>query len=124
MQMCSAAATTGCGGHRVIHLDLHPENVVLTAQGPVVIDWRNARDGSPDLDVAMSALILAQVALEPRDQRGPAVRLLLGEFVARVAADPVRLLDEAVVRRRADDNQSAAQRRALDVAAALVRELA
>ncbi|MGK5678581.1 phosphotransferase [Actinoplanes sp. URMC 104] len=30
----------------VIHLDLHPENVVVTAAGPVVIDWRNARDGS------------------------------------------------------------------------------
>ena len=31
--------------------------------GPVVIDWTNARPGPPGLDVAMSALILAGVAL-------------------------------------------------------------
>ena len=45
---------------RILHLDLHPENVVLTPRGAVVIDWRNARDGVPDLDAAMSALILSR----------------------------------------------------------------
>jgi len=33
---------------RIVHLDLHPENVMLTVSGPVVIDWRNATDGDPD----------------------------------------------------------------------------
>ncbi|WP_354638092.1 phosphotransferase [Kitasatospora camelliae] len=50
-------------GHRVLHLDLHPENVVLTAQGPVVIDWATSEEGPPGLDTAMAALILAQAAL-------------------------------------------------------------
>src|SRR5689334_6907156 len=30
---------------RILHLDLHPDNVMLSSRGPVVIDWRNAREG-------------------------------------------------------------------------------
>ncbi|MGE6738587.1 phosphotransferase, partial [Streptomyces sp. NPDC059900] len=52
-------------GDRILHLDLHPENVVLTPQGPVVIDWTTTAEGPPGLDWAMSALILAQVAVDP-----------------------------------------------------------
>ncbi|PYN28501.1 MAG: hypothetical protein DMD76_04835 [Candidatus Rokuibacteriota bacterium] len=32
------------GGDRVIHLDLHPLNVILSPQGPRLIDWTNAVD--------------------------------------------------------------------------------
>ncbi|MCB5163947.1 tetratricopeptide repeat protein [Streptomyces bambusae] len=49
--------------HRIVHLDLHPENVFLTPQGPVVIDWATAREAPPGLDTAMTALILTQAAL-------------------------------------------------------------
>ena len=33
------------GGDRLVHLDLHPMNVMLTPSGPIVIDWteRGAR---------------------------------------------------------------------------------
>ena len=41
----------------LLHLDLHPENVLLTPAGPVVIDWTNARAGEPALDVALSWVI-------------------------------------------------------------------
>ena len=34
-------------GNRVLHLDLHPGNVMLTATGPVVIDWSNGAAGPP-----------------------------------------------------------------------------
>ena len=33
-------------GERLIHLDFHPDNVLLSASGPVVIDWANARAGN------------------------------------------------------------------------------
>jgi len=46
-------------GNRLLHLDLHPGNVMLTARGPVVIDWTNARAGAPGADVAMAYLIMA-----------------------------------------------------------------
>lgn len=42
----------------LLHLDLHPENVLLPPTGPVVIDWTNARAGEPVLDVALSWVIL------------------------------------------------------------------
>lgn len=47
--------------HRLRHLDLHPDNVLLTPRGPVVIDWANTSEGQPGLDWALSALILAEV---------------------------------------------------------------
>ena len=31
------------GGDRLLHLDLHPLNVIMSPNGPVVIDWPNAR---------------------------------------------------------------------------------
>lgn len=45
-------------GESVVHGDLHPENVLLSPTGPVVIDWSNARTGHPLDDVAITWLIL------------------------------------------------------------------
>jgi aminoglycoside phosphotransferase (APT) family kinase protein len=45
---------------RVLHMDIHPYNVMMSDTGPVLIDWCNVRDGPPELDVAMTALILAE----------------------------------------------------------------
>ena len=45
------------GEGRLLHMDLHPENVMLSPSGPVVIDWTNARAGDPALDVAMTWVI-------------------------------------------------------------------
>jgi aminoglycoside phosphotransferase (APT) family kinase protein len=73
---------------RILHLDLHPENVLLTARGPVVIDWCNARPGDPDLDTGLTALILAQVT--SIDDR------LLTAFLSVAPGDPIRLLNEVV----------------------------
>lgn len=46
-------------GDRVMHLDLHPGNVMLTPGGPVVIDWTNGAAGPAGADVAMAWLIMA-----------------------------------------------------------------
>jgi aminoglycoside phosphotransferase (APT) family kinase protein len=46
-------------GDRVVHLDLHPQNVLLTTGGPVVIDWTNSRAGAPGSDVAITWLIMS-----------------------------------------------------------------
>jgi hypothetical protein len=43
----------------VLHLDLHPGNVMLTSKGPVVIDWSNVRSGPAGADVAMTYLLMA-----------------------------------------------------------------
>ncbi|HET9727842.1 MAG TPA: phosphotransferase [Acidimicrobiia bacterium] len=46
-------------GDRLLHLDLHPLNVLMSpTRGPVVIDWPNASRGDPQLDVAMTYALL------------------------------------------------------------------
>jgi aminoglycoside phosphotransferase (APT) family kinase protein len=46
------------GGDRLVHLDLHPMNVMLSARGPVVIDWTGASRGRPLTDVALTYVLL------------------------------------------------------------------
>ena len=46
-------------GNCVLHLDLHPLNVIMSARGPVVVDWPNARGGDPMVDVALSYALIA-----------------------------------------------------------------
>jgi len=44
---------------RVLHLDLHPLNVIMSpTRGPVVIDWTNARAGDPLCDVALTYALM------------------------------------------------------------------
>ena len=46
-------------GDRVVHLDLHPLNVMLGPRGPTVIDWTNAAAGEPVLDVGLAWVLMA-----------------------------------------------------------------
>jgi aminoglycoside phosphotransferase (APT) family kinase protein len=50
-----------CGvGTQLLHLDLHPLNVMMSPRGPIVIDWTNAVRGDPSTDIALTwALISA-----------------------------------------------------------------
>jgi aminoglycoside phosphotransferase (APT) family kinase protein len=49
-----------CGeGDRLLHLDLHPLNVMVTTKGPVVIDWPNAVRGEGPIDVALTWVLMA-----------------------------------------------------------------
>ncbi len=45
-------------GTVVIHLDLHPLNVIMSPSGPVVIDWTNAVRGEEATDVADTWLLV------------------------------------------------------------------
>jgi tRNA A-37 threonylcarbamoyl transferase component Bud32 len=107
------------GGETVGHFDFHPENVLLTQRGPVVIDWATAQDGPADLDTAMSLLILAQVAISALEHPiQEAAGELLDRFRRQAPGDPTRELDRAVEIRRRNPTMSAAELEALDAAAA------
>ena len=43
----------------LVHFDLNPTNVLLSTHGPVVLDWTNAGEGDPAVDVALTYVILA-----------------------------------------------------------------
>ncbi|MEU4547418.1 phosphotransferase [Nonomuraea dietziae] len=109
---------------RVLHLDLHPDNVLLTPQGPVVIDWCNAVEGAPGLDWAMSALILAQVAVDPG---GGLAHATLSSLLKGLGAsvdlgdEKAGFLRQARERRAGDPGLSRREVGLLDAATALVR---
>jgi aminoglycoside phosphotransferase (APT) family kinase protein len=45
--------------HAVLHGDVHPGNVILTNDGPVLIDWIDATRGSPSADIARTLWLLS-----------------------------------------------------------------
>jgi aminoglycoside phosphotransferase (APT) family kinase protein len=110
------------GDQVLLHLDLHPENVLIGTDGPVVIDWSNARPGPPGLDVAMSGLIVTQVAVAQ-----PAYAESLGTFVrtlvGAVADDPLPHVDDAVALRRSDPHMTSHELAQMNDAAELLRSL-
>lgn len=54
---------------RLCHGDFHPGNILLTAHGPVIIDWIDASRGSPLMDVARSTLLIDDGPLPPGTPR-------------------------------------------------------
>jgi aminoglycoside phosphotransferase (APT) family kinase protein len=102
-------------GDRVLHLDLHPLNVIVGGDGPVVIDWTNARRGDPALDLAdvwvtfrcadvpATGLELAAASLGKR--------LFLRWFLGAAGRDDaLRALPAAIEGRLADPNWSESER--------------
>ena len=47
------------------HGDFHPDNVILSAKGPVIIDWLTAASGSAAGDLSRSVMILETSTLPP-----------------------------------------------------------
>jgi tRNA A-37 threonylcarbamoyl transferase component Bud32 len=96
-------------GGAVIHLDLHPENVLLHGNGALVIDWANARAGHWADDVAQTVVILAAVDL-PRATK-LAIRAFLAIYLAGFDRAAVRAhLPAAIARRMVDPNMTARER--------------
>ncbi len=46
-------------GGVLLHMDLHPDNVLLSARGPVVIDWESASRGPAEADLALCWTVVA-----------------------------------------------------------------
>ena len=105
-------------GTSLLHLDLHAENVLMTADGPVVIDWPNAVTGPAAADVADTWLVLAAARGDfPRAQRALAA-VGQGAFAStflRAAGrdDALPLLAAVAERRIADRNLHEREREAI-----------
>jgi aminoglycoside phosphotransferase (APT) family kinase protein len=111
---------TGSPDERLLHLDLHPANVLLTPRGPMLIDWTNAADGPADLDVALTAVILAQVAVAPGHGYAAVATEILAAFLEATDGQALSMLDRALARRAADRSLTPAEVGLLDAAAALI----
>ncbi|MCI0543023.1 MAG: phosphotransferase [Actinobacteria bacterium] len=67
-------------GVALVHLDLHPGNVVLTDEGPVVIDWTDAGRGPIGADPALVWLLTQVVDVEATGGSRPLSRETLTRF--------------------------------------------
>jgi aminoglycoside phosphotransferase (APT) family kinase protein len=119
-------------GGQLVHLDLHPLNVIVHAErGPVVIDWANASRGEGLSDVALTYVLLTcprmpgpavlRAAVKPlrallareftRRYRGPALDARIAAAAELKAMDTNISPDEAaamhaLAARRADERSS------------------
>jgi uncharacterized protein (TIGR02172 family) len=50
-------------GNTICHGDFHPDNILMTSRGPVIIDWMTGTRGNPLADVCRTLLILQTTAL-------------------------------------------------------------
>jgi Ser/Thr protein kinase RdoA (MazF antagonist) len=89
-----------CGsGDRLVHLDLHPLNVMLTSKGPVVIDWPNAARGDGYTDIALT-WVLVQAGAVPAGRVKSAV---IGWGRTVLARSLLKPFDLTAVKARLDD---------------------
>jgi aminoglycoside phosphotransferase (APT) family kinase protein len=108
------------GGQDLVHLDLHPENVLVSADGPMVIDWANARLGHGATDVALTWIIAGCSSPEGSPLDRWAARIGRGWFLRAFLAgfDPEALrqaLPAAASFRLADRNVRGEERRQVEV---------
>jgi Ser/Thr protein kinase RdoA (MazF antagonist) len=114
-------------GDRLLHLDLHPLNVIVGPAGPVVIDWTGAASGDPALDIGVAWLLIAAGEVPAAAWKRPlaawARASLLSSFLAGAGVSPAMThLADLVEWKSADPNMTAAElarmRRVLDSAGA------
>jgi len=77
----------GGGGRVLCHGDIHPDNVMVTADGTwTLLDWTNARLAHPELDVAWSSELLELRPLRTPRGTGALAGILLREIARRARA--------------------------------------
>ena len=108
----------GGEGRCLVHLDLHPLNVLIADNGPVVIDWSTASRGIGDVDVTLVWVLLACGEMPYGRLRSTAfgrgraffTKAFLSHFdVATVR----RHLSDVVAWKVTDPNMSESERRAM-----------
>jgi aminoglycoside phosphotransferase (APT) family kinase protein len=101
-------------GDRLLHLDLHPLNVIIGPAGPVVIDWAGAASGDPALDVGIAWLLMAAgevpAAVWKRPLTAWARARLVSSFLAGAGVSSVMTYLPALVEwKSADANMTAGE---------------
>jgi tRNA A-37 threonylcarbamoyl transferase component Bud32 len=104
-----------CGvGTQLLHMDLHPLNVMMSSRGPVVIDWPNAVRGDPNIDVAVTWILMSAAEVPTSGLKGTLTGLirakLIRGFIAQFDTEAVGPEVEAVVTwKSGDKNMSATE---------------
>jgi aminoglycoside phosphotransferase (APT) family kinase protein len=80
-------------GDRLLHLDLHPANVIISRDGPMLIDWQGSVRGPAAADLAHTYLLLVTSTVPGPRLRTAIARSGQALFAAafRTAAGPVAI---------------------------------
>jgi len=102
-------------GAGLLHLDLHPLNVMMGPNGPVVIDWARACRGNPSVDVALAWVLMSAGEFSAGRLMGMilgrARSALVKSFLDGVEVDGAsRVLHDVVAWKVGDPHMSAAER--------------
>jgi Ser/Thr protein kinase RdoA (MazF antagonist) len=73
-------------GHAVLHGDFHPGNVIVSSDGPVVIDWLDASRGPAEADVARTLALLSPAGIPLDTPRRPLLTRFVNAFRRRYTA--------------------------------------
>lgn len=88
----------------LVHADLHPDNVLLSEAGPVVIDWPNVSVGPRGAEVASTWIIMATSEVDGgpflRRAQSAARSLFVGAFLGLEGRDTARPFLSAVAEHR------------------------
>jgi aminoglycoside phosphotransferase (APT) family kinase protein len=75
----------------ICHGDFHPENILLTERGPMIIDWEGCMHGSPAADVAATCLLIRSALMYQKGLRGWVIRRIGRLFERAYLAEYARL---------------------------------
>ena len=93
----------------ILHLDFHPDNIMLTPDGPVVFDWTNATLGPAAADVAESWIVGATSTVDGGVVISGITRLVRGRLMDRLVdacgrADAIAMVPTMAEYRLTDRN--------------------
>jgi hypothetical protein len=83
-------------GSQMLHLDLHPLNVMIGPRGPCVIDWARTSRGDPAVDVALAWVLMDVGEVSP----GRFIGAILGKARSTLVKNFLRSFDLDEVKRR------------------------
>lgn len=92
-----------------VHGDMHPGNILLADEGPIVIDWEGAGIGASDADVATTWLLLESAEADDvpvliRPLVGLIRRVVLRSFLQRVPVPRAETIAAVCAERLNDQN--------------------
>jgi uncharacterized protein (TIGR02172 family) len=67
---------------QVCHNDFHPDNILITRRGPVIIDWADAAAGDPLADVARTIVMFRGGAATPDMRNARVVNSIRSTFLS------------------------------------------
>ncbi len=80
---------------RLAHCDLHPGNVIMTVEGPKLIDWTGAKRGGAPLDLAVCRFLRTELVVErlgPPERQRALGAAMESEYARLAGVSPEELL--------------------------------